>query len=78
MTLREVLQSGRWFRRSSWDGTFEPFFFRFMNGKLERAPSKDLFNAKYSERRFGPFDVLANDWEFVDEPRTGNSRRTQR
>jgi len=66
MTLREALLSERWFRRKSWEHVFEPFVFIFVHGKLERAPREDLCNRKYSERRFGPFDVIANDWEFAD------------
>lgn len=78
MTLREALQSERWFVRKSWERTFEPFAFRWTHAKragetgeiasprLERAPRGELFNSKVSERRFGPFDVLANDWEIVE------------
>lgn len=66
MTLREVLQSERWFVRKSWEHTFEPFAFRWIRARLERAPRGELFNTKISERRFDPFDVLANDWEYAD------------
>ena len=66
MTLREALDGGKWFARISWERTFEPFAFRWWNGRLERAPRGELHNTKVSERRFSPFDVLANDWETVD------------
>ena len=78
MTLREALQSGRWFVRKSWEATFEPFAFRWLHTRLERAPRIELFNTKVSERRFGPFDVMATDWAFVDEKpqrRKANARR---
>jgi len=68
MTLREALDSGLWFRRKSWDGTFEPFAFRWNRGettRLEKAPLRDLHDIKISERRFAPFDVLATDWEIL-------------
>jgi hypothetical protein len=66
VTLREALNGGRWFARISWERTFEPFAFRWTNGRLLRAPRGELFNTKVSERRFSPFDVLANDWETID------------
>ena len=65
MTLRDALNSNKWFARKSWERTFEPFAFRWMNGRLERAPRSELFNTKTSERRFSSFDVLADDWEIV-------------
>jgi hypothetical protein len=75
MTLRDALQSGRWFYRKSWEwnpstgsfvGTLESFAFRWRNGQLERAFRGALLDTKISERRFGPLDVLANDWERAD------------
>jgi hypothetical protein len=67
VTLREALESQCWFRRQSWEGTFEPFAFRWnrARGHLEKAPRGDLREYKISERRFAPFDVLAEDWELV-------------
>ncbi len=69
MKLHEVLDEQRWFIRKRWrdDHVFEPWAFRWdrARGQLLKAPIEDLHNQMISERRFGPFDVLANDWEFV-------------
>jgi hypothetical protein len=67
VTLREALDSGEWFRRKIWEDAFEPFAFRWINSRLERAPKDDLYNTRISERHFSPFDVLANDWVVVKD-----------
>jgi hypothetical protein len=66
MTLQAALLSERWFVRRSWELTFEPFAYRWMHSKLEQAPRGELFNTRYIERQFSPFDVLAHDWELVE------------
>lgn len=85
MTLREALESGRWFRRASWRITSEPsepYAFRIARGRLERARTDDLTRVRWSERCFGPSDVVADDWEFVGEStslvRTPTSRLESR
>jgi hypothetical protein len=69
MMLHEALDEQRWFIRRFWRGNrvFEPWAFRWDRGRgqLLMAPLDDLGNATIADRRFGPSDVLAIDWEFL-------------
>ncbi len=69
MTLREVLDEQRWFRRKIWDAdrAFEPWVYRWdrTRGQLIKAPVDDIHNQMSDERQFSPFEIMANDWNII-------------
>lgn len=66
VSLATALESGRWFAHALWrDNNLEPFAFRWVNNRLEKARRDDLLDSKVSERRFSPLEVLSTQWRFV-------------
>lgn len=79
MRLHEALSSGRWFHRAIWrNDPLEPFMYRWINGRLEKARAGNPHDLVVSERQFRPGEVLAADW--VDWEITANEpgQRTTR
>jgi hypothetical protein len=65
-SLAAALATGRWFAHALWRGNgLEPFAFRWVHNRLERARRDDLLDSKISERRFSPLEVLSTQWRFV-------------